>query len=202
MFNFLKRLSALFCIVSLVTACATNLPPAPAQAASADYQYVIGPGDQLNVIVWRNPELSGPVPVRPDGRITTPLVEDMTAIGKNPTQLARDIEKILTKFIKDPVVSIVVTNVGSGSSEQIKVVGQAQKPASIPYRQNMTLLDVMVAVGGLTDFAAGNRAVLVRAGEGNKSYQLRLRDLVKKGDVTANIQVLPGDQIIIPESWF
>jgi polysaccharide biosynthesis/export protein len=187
---------------AFLAGCAGNLPNAPAQASSPDYKYIIGPGDNLNVIVWRNPELSGNVPVRPDGRITTPLVEDMVALGKNPTQLAREIETALKKYIQDPVVTVVVQNFGSVTSEQVRVIGQAARPAALPYRQGMSLLDVMISVGGLTEFASGNRAVLIRASEGNKSYNIRLRDLMKRGDVTANVQLLPGDVIIIPESWF
>jgi len=180
----------------------SGLPPAPPQAAQPDYKYIIGPGDSLNIVVWRNPELSTTVPVRPDGRITTPLVEDMVAQGKNPSELAREVETALKKYLQDPVVTIVVSGFGGGNSEQVRVVGQAVKPATLPYRQNMTLLDVMIAVGGLTDFAAGNRAVLIRAAEKNTAYNVRLADLVKRGDVAANVQVLPGDVIIIPESWF
>jgi polysaccharide biosynthesis/export protein len=187
---------------TILAGCAGSLPNAPAQASSPDYKYIIGPGDNLNIIVWRNPELSGNIPVRPDGRITTPLVEDMVALGKNPTQLAREIETALKKYIQDPVVTVVVQNFGSVTSEQVRVIGQAARPAALPYRQGMSLLDVMISVGGLTEFASGNRAVLIRASEGNKSYNIRLRDLMKRGDVTANVQLLPGDVIIIPESWF
>jgi polysaccharide biosynthesis/export protein len=202
-----KLISLKFSVLLAVAAaflagCAGGLPNAPAQASSPDYKYIIGPGDNLNVIVWRNPELSGNVPVRPDGRITTPLVEDMVALGKNPTQLAREIETALKKYIQDPVVTVVVQNFGSVTSEQVRVIGQAARPAALPYRQGMSLLDVMISVGGLTEFASGNRAVLIRATEGNKSYNLRLRDLMKRGDVTANVQLLPGDVIIVPESWF
>jgi polysaccharide biosynthesis/export protein len=199
----MKLIFVLFVLLSaLLTGCAGTLPNAPAQAPSPDYKYIIGPGDNLNIIVWRNSELSGTVPVRPDGRITTPLVEDMVAIGKNPSQLAREIETALKKYIQDPVVTVVVQNFGGVTSEQIRVIGQAARPAALPYRQGMSLLDVMIAVGGLTEFASGNRAVLIRATEGNKSYNLRLRDLIKRGDVTANVQMVPGDVIIIPESWF
>jgi polysaccharide biosynthesis/export protein len=198
-----KRLIALLSLISLVLAgCTSGHPNAPATAATADFRYIIGPGDNLSVNVWRNPELSGVIPVRPDGRITTPLVEDIVAAGKTPSQLARELEGALRRFVQDPVVTVVVQNFGGVTSEQVRVVGQATRPAAMPYRQNMTLLDVMISVGGLTEFAAGNRAVLVRAMEGNKSYSLRLRDLLKRGDVTANIQILPGDVIIIPESWF
>lgn len=186
----------------VVAGCASSHPPAPVKAAQPDYKYVIGPGDTLSIVVWRNPELSGSVPVRPDGRITTPLVEDMVAQGKNPSELAREIETALKKYLQDPVVTVVVQNFGGGNSEQVRVLGQAVKPATLPYRQNMTLLDVMISVGGLTDFAAGNRAVLIRAAENNKAYNVRLADLIKRGDVGANVQVLPGDVIIIPESWF
>lgn len=190
-------LAALF-----VAGCASSNPPAPVKAAQPDYKYIIGPGDTLNIVVWRNPELSTSVPVRPDGRITTPLVEDMVAQGKNPSELAREIETALKKYLQDPVVTVVVQNFGGGNSEQVRVLGQAVKPATLPYRQNMTLLDVMISVGGLTDFAAGNRAVLISAAENNKAYNVRLADLIKRGDVGANVQVLPGDVIIIPESWF
>ena len=183
--------------------CATGkLPTAPPEAAIADYKYVIGPGDSLNIVVWRNPELSATVPVRPDGRITTPLVEDLVAQGKNPSELAREIEQALKKYLQDPVVTVVVQSFAGGNSEQVRVLGQAVKPASLTYRQNMTLLDVMIGVGGLTDFAAGNRAVLIRGSENNKAYNIRLADLIRRGDVDANVQVLPGDVIIIPESWF
>jgi polysaccharide biosynthesis/export protein len=201
--NISVKFSALLAAFSILLAgCAGNLPNAPSQASSPDYKYIIGPGDNLNIIVWRNPELSGNIPVRPDGRITTPLVEDMVALGKNPTQLAREIETALKKYIQDPVVTVVVQNFGSVTSEQVRVIGQAARPAALPYRQGMSLLDVMISVGGLTEFASGNRAVLIRASEGNKSYNLRLRDLMKRGDVTANVQLLPGDVIIVPESWF
>jgi polysaccharide export outer membrane protein len=190
-------------LVSLgLVGCATNYPLAPKTAAVPDYRYAIGPGDTLNIIVWRNPELSQRVPVRPDGKVTSPLIEDMVAIGKNPTELAREIEGRLKKYIQDPIVTVVVDTFGGPAKEQIRVVGQAAKPQSLPYRQNMTLLDVMIAVGGLNDFAAGNRAVLIRAAEGNKQYNVRLRDLLKRGDVSANVEMLPGDVVLIPESWF
>lgn len=187
---------------AILGGCASPHPPAPAQAATPDYKYLIGPGDVLNIIVWRNPELSSSAPVRPDGRITAPLVEDMVAIGKNPSQLAREMEGALRKYIQDPVVTVVVSGFVGPTSEQVRVVGQATRPAAIPYRQNMTVLDAMIAVGGLTEFAAGNRAVLIRATEGNKPYNVRLRDLIKRGDVTANVELRPGDVLIIPESWF
>ena len=182
--------------------CSTKGAPAPVSAATPDYKYVIGPGDNVNIVVWRNPELSQTVPVRPDGLITTPLVEDLPAMGKDPTTLARDIEKALGKYIRDPVVTVIVTSFVGPQSEAIRVIGEAQKPAALPYVQKMTILDVMIAVGGLTDFADGNSAVLLRTSDGNKQYNVRLRDLVKRGDVSANVDVKPGDVLIIPQSWF
>lgn len=188
--------------ISLLSACGTRLPPAPTAAATPEYRYLIGPLDAVNVIVWRNPELSINAPVRPDGRISVPLVEDIQALGRNPTDLARDIEKALSKFIRDPVVTVMVSNFQGPYSEQIRVIGEAARPQSVPYRQNMTLLDVMVLVGGLTDFADGNGAVLVRGTEAGKQYSVRLRDLIKRGDIAANVDVKPGDILIIPQSWF
>jgi len=189
-------------LVAGLAGCATKHPPAPAAAATPDYNYVIGAGDTVNIVVWRNPELSMSVPVRPDGKITTPLVDDLPAMGKNPTALARDIEKALAKYIRDPVVTVIVTGFVGPFSEQIRVVGEAAKPQILQYKQNMTVLDVMIAVGGLTDFADGNGATILRTAEGNKQYNVRLRDLVRRGDVTANVEVKPGDILIIPQSWF
>jgi len=183
--------------------CATNnYPPAPTAAASPDYRYLIGPLDTVNIIVWRNPELSLTVQVRPDGKISTPLVEDLPAIGRNPTDLARDIEKALGKYTRDPVVTVIAGGFQGVNSEQVRIIGEAAKPQAIPYRQNMTLLDVMIQVGGLTDFADGNAAVLVRGKEGGKQYSVRLKDLIRRGDISANVEVRPGDVLIIPQSWF
>jgi polysaccharide biosynthesis/export protein len=193
--------AALVCV--LLSGCSSmRYPEAPAAAATPDYKYLIGPLDSLSIIVWRNPELSLTVPVRPDGRISTPLVEDLVAQGRNPTDLAREIEKALSKYTRDPVVTVVVTAFIGASSEQIRVVGEATRPAAIPYRQSMTLLDVMIAVGGLTDFADGNAAVLVRGKDNGKPYGVRLKDLIKRGDISANVEVRPGDILIIPQSWF
>lgn len=185
-----------------VFGCATGNPPAPANAASSSYNYIIGPGDTVNIVVWRNPELSMAVPVRPDGKIASPLVEDLPAMGKDATNLARDIEKELGKFIRDPVVTVVVTNFVGPYSEQIRVVGEAAKPQTLPYKQKMTLLDVMIAVGGMTDFADGNATTLLRTMDGDKQYSVRVSDLVKRGDVSANVEMKPGDVLIIPRSWF
>jgi polysaccharide biosynthesis/export protein len=189
--------------LAMLAGCATTHPPAPAQVNSDNYNYIIGPGDMLNIVVWRNPELSMEVPVRPDGRIAAPLIEDLPAQGKNPTALARDIEGALGKFIRDPVVTVVVTSFIGPYSEQIRVVGEAAKPQTLPYRQKMTLLDVMIAVGGMTDFADGNSASILRSGaDGNKQYTVRIKDLIKRGDVSANVEMVPGDVLIIPQSWF
>lgn len=183
--------------------CASNnYPPAPASAASSDYNYHIGPGDTVNIVVWRNPELSMSVPVRPDGKLASPLIEDLPAIGKDPTTLARDIEQALSKFIRDPVVTVIVTQFVGPYSEQIRVVGEAAKPQVLPYKQKMTLLDVMIAVGGMTDFADGNGASILRPADGNQQYGVRIKDLVKRGDVSANVEMKPGDVLIIPRSWF
>lgn len=200
--NVLQKCLILCVGAVLMAGCASSYPPAPSAAASPDYNYVIGPGDQLNIQVWRNPELSMAVPVRPDGRLAAPLVEDLVAMGKTPTALARDIEKELGKFIRDPVVTVIVTGFIGPYSEQIRVIGEAAKPQILAYKQKMTVLDVMIAVGGLTDFANGNGASILRTSEGNKQYAVRLKDLVKKGDVSANVEMKPGDVLIIPQSWF
>ena len=186
-----------------LTGCAVNqYPPAPVAAATPDYRYLIGPLDTINIIVWRNPELSMSITVRPDGKISTPLVEDLPAIGRNPSDLARDIEKALAKYTRDPVVTVVAGGFQGVISEQIRIIGEAARPQSIPYRQGMTLLDVMIQVGGLTDFADGNGAVLVRGKESGKQYGVRLKDLIRRGDISANVDVRPGDILIIPQGWF
>jgi polysaccharide export outer membrane protein len=179
-----------------------GLPAAPTMANAQDYTYLIGPGDNLNIVVWRNPELTTTVPVRPDGKISTPLVDELVAQGKTSADVAREIEKVLGKYVRDPVVTVVVTSFVGPYSEQIRVVGEAAKPQALPFKQKMTLLDVMIAVGGLTDFAAGNRATIVRSAEANKQYSVRLQDLIKRGDVSANVEMRPGDILIIPQSLF
>lgn len=188
--------------VVVLAGCASGYPPAPAHAAAAAHEYVIGPLDSLTVTVWRNPDLSVTTAVRPDGRITVPLVEDMTAIGKTPSELSRDMERALSKFIREPNVSVGVNGFQGPYGEQIRVVGEAAKPQAIPYRQSMTLLDVMIQVGGLTEYADGNHGVLVRGAEHGKQYSVRLRDLLKRGDISANVDMMPGDVLIIPQSLF
>jgi polysaccharide export outer membrane protein len=168
-------------------------------------EYVIGPLDELTVFVWRNPELGAQVQVRPDGRITTPLISDLPAVGKTPAVLAQDIKQQLSKYIEEPLVSVIVNKFAGTFSQQVRIVGATEKPASIPFRANMTLLDAMIAVGGLSEYAAGNRARLIRFdrdGGGQKEYALRIADLLKKGTSKANVSLMPGDVIIIPESTF
>lgn len=198
------RRIAVLTLVLGVTGCATQNanPPAPTLASSPDYNYIVGPGDSLNINVWRNPELSSSVPVRHDGKVSTPLVDELVAQGKTPTQIARDVETALAKFVRDPVVTVIVTNFVGPYSEQIRVVGEAAKPQFLPYKQKMTVMDVMIAVGGLTDFADGNKATIIRASDSNKRYSVRLKDLVKRGDISANVEMLPGDILIIPQGWF
>ena len=196
---------------STLSACATGgrteLPPASYVASKEQpgEEYVIGPLDQLNIFVWRNPELSAKVQVRPDGRITTPLVADMPAVGKTPAMLAEDMKKSLSEYIKDPIVQVIVENFSGTFSQQVRIVGATEKPASIPYRANMTLLDAMIAVGGLSQYAAGNKAKLVRYDRDTgkqHEYQIQVGRLLKKGDSSANVRLEPGDVIIIPESMF
>lgn len=205
--GFLRRTliyAGALCAAAILASCATTSehPPAPGEVASSSYNYKIGPGDMLSIVVWRNPDLSTSVPVRPDGKITVPLVEDLEAIGKDSTGLAREIEKALSKYVRDPVVTVIVTNFVGTFSEQVRVVGEAARPQALPYRQKMTVLDVMIAVGGITDFADGNAATILRMSEGNKQYSVRLKDLLKRGDVSANVEMKPGDVLVIPQSWF
>ncbi len=193
------RTLLILALVAGVAACAGPRPSMPSAAATTDDVYKVGPLDALNIVVWRNADLSGTVQVRPDGRISTPLVQDLVVAGKTPPEIAREIEKALGKYVRDPNVTVLVTSFQGIYSEQIRIVGEAAKPQAIAYRQNMTLLDVMIQAGGLTDFADGNSAVLIR---NNTSYTVRLKDLLKRGDITANAPVAPGDVIIVPQSWF
>jgi len=185
----------------IVAACSILPPPPTAVGPTAFYR--IGPGDALNIFVWENKDLSTTVVVDPEGRISLPLVKDMPAAGKTATQLARDIQNRLTKYVTDPVVTVMVSSFVGTYSEQIRVVGEVSKPSAIPYRQGMTALDAMIAVGGLTTFAAGNRAKLVRIRGGvETSYGLRLDKLMQDGDMSANVPLEPGDVIAIPHTYF
>ena len=191
----------------MISGCASEsaYPPVAEKdrLAQVDYNYVIGAGDSVEIFVWGNAELSTTVLVRPDGKITTRLVEDLEASGKTSTELAREIETIYAEFIKNPIVTVIVENFVSIPSQQIRVVGEGAKPLNIPYSKHMTLLDLMIQVGGLSEFAEGNDAVLIRYVEGEQSsYGLRLDSLLKDGDITANLALQPGDIIIIPEAWF
>lgn len=194
-----------FAVVLLLGACAQ--PPELAPASSAQVApaglYRIGPGDTIKVFVWGNPALSDEVPVRPDGRVSIPLLEDVEAADKTPTELGRAIEQQLSAFVADPLVTVIVTDFVGPFSEQVRVIGEAAEPQALPYRDDMTMLDVMIQVGGLTEFAAGNRSTLVRLAEGQEQeYRVRLDDLVRDGDISANVAMRPGDVVIIPETFF
>ena len=192
-------------MVAALGACASgrSYPPAPAAAdvAAAPESYRIGPLDALNIVVWRNPDLSSAVTVRPDGKISTPLGGEIQAAGLSPADLSKELEQTLSKYVREAKVSVMVSGFQGVYDQQIRIVGEAAKTQSVPYRQDMTVLDVMIQVGGITDFADGNGAVLVRGAEG-KQYGLRLADLLKRGDISANAKMRPGDIIIIPQSWF
>jgi polysaccharide biosynthesis/export protein len=201
----MNRLAETRCVIVLcgfvLAACAAPSKKPDVSAESASAQYLVGPGDTLNVFVWRNPELSVIVPVRPDGRISTPLVEDMQAVGKTPTQLARDMETALANFVKTPQVNIIVTQFVGTFGEQIRVVGQATQPKALAYRRHLTVLDVMIEVGGLTKGAAGNRAKILRRYNGQQQeIRVRLDDLLNQGNTGENVEMLPGDVLFIPES--
>lgn len=208
--HFTKTLKVVFVLLlaQIISACSTNsLPTAtlhPSNTANINsYKYLIGAGDVLNIFVWRNPEVSGSFVVRPDGMITTSLVEDIKVAGKTPTDLARSIEEILGTYLREPIVTVTVNSFVGPFSEQIRVIGEAAQPQAINYTQHMTLLDVMIQVGGLTEFADGNDAVLVRIENGQqKQYEIMIDQLLKDGEINANIDMLPGDIIIIPEAWF
>jgi len=208
--NFINSIKVIVLIIltQLVIGCSSNTLPSaklhPSITKDTDsYKYLIGAGDVLNIFVWRNPEVSGSFIVRPDGMITTSLVEDIPVSGKTPTELARSIEEILSTYLREPVVTVTVNNFVGPFSEQIRVIGEATEPKAINYTQHMTLLDVMIQVGGLTEFADGNDAVLVRIEGGQqKQYDIFIEDLLKGGEIVANVDMLPGDIIIIPEAWF
>ena len=205
MFNLIKRLTFIAVAFSALAlgGCATRAPAVVDNATVPLHDYLIGPGDNVNIIVWRNPEVSMSVPVRPDGKITTPLVEDLQASGKTSTELARDIEKALAKFIQQPVVTVIVTGFVGTYGEQIRVIGQAARPQALPYRRDMSLMDVLIAVGGVTEFASGNNASIIRKVDGKlQKMPVRLNDLIKDGDISANMNMRPGDVLVIPESFF
>ncbi|TDF37307.1 sugar ABC transporter substrate-binding protein [Alteromonadaceae bacterium M269] len=206
--DFAKFLGIGFLAALMLGGCSSNkLPTATTHSSLTtsvdDYDYLIGPGDSLDIFVWRNPEVSGSFIVRPDGKITTSLVEDIEVSGKTPTQLGREIEESLAKYIRDPIVTVSVTNFSGPFSEQVRVIGEATNPQAVNYRENMTLLDLMIAVGGLTEFANGNGAKLIRVVDGQqKEYKIKISKLVKNGDISANVDMLPGDIVIIPQAWF
>ena len=182
---------------------APELPPAPPASSLPSGEYRIGPGDSLNIFVWRNPELTVTVPVRPDGRVSIPLVEDVVAINKTPTELAREYEQRLGKYIREPLVTVIVTNFVGPFPEQVRIVGEAAQPRSLPYRADMTVLDAMIAVGGLTRYAAGNDSVIVRNVSGTQTtYTVHLRDLLRDGDISSNVALQPGDILIFPQRLF
>ncbi len=188
-----------------LTGCGGSHPEVPEAMRNIDveYDYVLGPGDAVSIFVWGNDELSTGGSIRPDGKLTTPLVEDLQASGKTATQLARDIEEAYSEYVRDPVVSVIVSGFRGVPEQAIRVLGEATSPKRIPYRKHMTLLDLIVAAGGLTPYAAGNKSVLIRTVDGKqKTFRLRLDDLVREGDITANLSMMPGDIIIIAESWF
>ncbi|MCX2975900.1 sugar ABC transporter substrate-binding protein [Halieaceae bacterium IMCC11814] len=194
-------------LAALLVGCAVggDLPPVPdAQVnVEVDYDYIIGPGDEIAIFVWGNSELNSSSPVRPDGKLTTHLVEDLQASGKTSTQLARDVEAAYSEYVRQPVVSVTVTGFEGVPDQSVRVMGEAVDPQQITYKKHMTLLDVMIAAGGLTEYAAGNKSVLIRLVDGKEvSYNLRLDDLVKQGDISANLSIMPGDIVIIAESWF
>lgn len=199
------RFPAAMAVAALLAACSGS-PDAPlmagvAQSGSSEYQ--IGPGDQVQVFVWRNQDLTTVVRVRPDGRISVPLIDDLVVVGKSPSQVSREIETKLAYYVREPKVTVIVQDFIGPFDRQIRVVGEAAKPQAIPYRADMTVLDVLIAAGGLTQFANGNGAVIVRRTEGKpSSFRVRLADLMKDGDMGANVEVAPGDVLLIPQSWF
>lgn len=193
----------LYAIMMLYGCAGTNEPEGTTQENETTPFYLIGAGDTLNIFIWGNPDLGGEFTVRPDGRLTTPLVEDVVASGKTPSQLARVMEDKLSRYIKNPVVTVTVTGFVGRHNEQLRVVGEVTTPLTLPYRENITVLDVVIAAGGLTEFAAGNRATIARTINGKRQQiSVRLKDLVTDGDLSANIRMYPGDVLFVPEAWF
>jgi polysaccharide export outer membrane protein len=212
--TFIARISVVFAVIAITGCSSTPIyPPAPKQAPPpvpvdpriSGWNYLLGPGDSVQVFVWRNPEVSGSFPIRPDGKMTMNLIEDMQASGKTPTQLARDIEKALSKYIQEPIATVIVSGGIGPYNQQIRVLGEATTPQALGYREGMSLVDVMIAAGGLTDFADGNKAYISRIiKENGERIQLgvRLEDLIRDGDSTAAVEMRPGDVLVIPESLF
>ena len=198
---FLLLRALILCAATLIGC--TSIPEAPNIEPLSEFTYIIGPGDSLEMFVWGNPEISRSVSVRPDGKISFPLVEEMPASGKTSYQLAREIEKELAKYIRDPLVTIILGGGLGPYNEQIRVIGQAAKPQAVTYKENMSLLDLMIQVGGLGQYASGNRAIIIRKVNGlQQEFRVRIEDLIEGGDISANVNVLPGDILIIPESYF
>jgi len=189
-------------IACMLAGCGVGPPPAPSFPVP-ESEWQIGPGDSVNIFVWRNPELSTTVPVRPDGKISIPLVEDIVAAGRTPAVLARDVEQRLAKYVRDPIVTVMPASFIGPFDQQIRVVGEAVAPHALPYRADMTVLDALIQVGGLTKYAAGNRATLVRTiNKTQRAYSLRLDSLVNDGEITSNVPLAPGDILIIPQAYF
>lgn len=203
------KLTLVFLMTAWITGCSntSGLPEATTRASLTtnidNYNYLIGPGDSLSIFVWRNPDISGSFLVRPDGMITTSLVEDIPVSGKTPTALARDLEEELGKYIRDPIVTVSVSGFNGPFSEQVRVIGEASSPRAVNYSEDMTLLDLMIQVGGVTEYANGDGAKLIRVVDGvQRQYSVLLDTLIKEGDISANVDILPGDILIIPEAWF
>jgi polysaccharide biosynthesis/export protein len=197
-----RRCFAFAALSMLLAACSTG-PSLVGQPVAATPEYRIGPGDGLNVFVYRAPELSAQVAVRPDGRISTPLVPDIVALNKTPTQLAAELQNRLKKFVKEPVVTVMVTSFSGPPDQQVRVIGQVAQPVAVPYHAELSALDLMIAAKGLTQFADGNRAVIVRHERGGlKRFAVRLDDLLNKGDLSQNVAIKPGDTIFVPQAWF
>lgn len=201
---FIAKLAAYLVFFSVITGCMASYPEAPTSIGkNKSIDYLIGPGDRLEIFVWRNTDLSVEIPVRPDGKINTPLIEDLVAAGKTPSSLAREIEKLLKKYIRNPKVTVLVKVFAGEYGQLVRIIGEAGSPMAIPYRSGMSVLDIMISVGGLTLNASGNMASIIRKENGvSQQYRVRLDDLIKDGDISANVPIMPGDTIIIPESWF
>lgn len=205
--GFATSLLAALVAAVLLGGCASRNknPELPTATGDAEYatRYRIAPGDTVEIFVWRNPEVSTSVPVRPDGLLSAPLLEEIPAAGKTPAELARDLERELATYLRDPLVTVIVNGFVGTYREQIRVVGEASEPRALLYRDSMTLLDLMIAVGGLTEFADGNNATLVRRVDGTQEqFRLRIDDLIRDGDISANVDMQPGDIVIVPEAWF